>query len=559
MLFGDDGGDEPDWRAVAEDLDERLAAVEADIESADSADDVADAEAALDDIEGDLDDSAVPDDVEEREILVEYLADLRNDLPTAWEFTAREFESRIDDLEADVEAVESEADIDAVEEEVAAVREDLEASAVPSDSDTYDDLSGRLDDVEADLLEPWELTVRDLEAEVDDLSETIAETTAESELDDLEADIDDLEADVEAADIPEEADAREDLASQVDGLRDEVADQRGPYAEDVVEVVSGAESTLTESDWTDEGEAAATPAVDEFLDVAGSQLLETFEPASERPTDLATALASVRDVVEETDLDPDDDAETIETLLSAAETMVGELDAAETWDDLTVREQLEANGFYDVLTPENRKDFPPEWNAVKVYEKQYQDGERGAVEDILLALDKLESDFMEENILDSLRRIAPPEAYDELAAMAEKRDVDAIDILGRIGDERALDVIHEYADGGDVKLRTTTLRAIGAIGSEESTQVVADQLVAEESQVRSTAARTLGLIGDPSAIEPLSDVLEDDDADEVRASAAWALNQIGTERARDVVAGYADDAAYIVQSEAEKATADGAA
>jgi HEAT repeat protein len=67
------------------------------------------------------------------------------------------------------------------------------------------------------------------------------------------------------------------------------------------------------------------------------------------------------------------------------------------------------------------------------------------------------------------------------------------------------------------------------------------------------AARALGLIGDTRAIEPLSDVLSEDEDDSVRASAAWALRQIGTERALDVASEYTDDDAYLVQAEAEKA------
>ena len=37
----------------------------------------------------------------------------------------------------------------------------------------------------------------------------------------------------------------------------------------------------------------------------------------------------------------------------------------------------------------------------------------------------------------------------------------------------------------------------------------------------------------------------------MRASAAWALNRIGTAAAREIVASYDDDRAYLVQAEAE--------
>jgi hypothetical protein len=199
------------------------------------------------------------------------------------------------------------------------------------------------------------------------------------------------------------------------------------------------------------------------------------------------------------------------------------------------------------LNSENRKDFPPEWNAVKLYEKA------GDVEPMLLALEKLGSDFMEENVLDALEHIAPEEAFDAVHQRAEKRDKQCIRILGRIGDDRACDTLEEFLGGGDFKLELVTLHALGSIGNTGSTQAVANRLVADNPDVRSAAARALGLIGDTRAIDPLADVLADDDADEVRASAAWALNRIGTERALEAAAAYADDRSYIVQAEAEKA------
>jgi HEAT repeat protein len=161
---------------------------------------------------------------------------------------------------------------------------------------------------------------------------------------------------------------------------------------------------------------------------------------------------------------------------------------------------------------------------------------------------------MEENVLDTLTRMAPEEAFDQIHQRAQKRNKKPVEILGKIGDERATETLHDFIDGdGDPALQKTTLRALGEIGSEESTQPVADRLAADNYEVRSAAARALGLIGDTRAIDPLADILADDEADEVRASAAWALNQISTERALDVLADYADDRAYIVQAEAEKA------
>jgi HEAT repeat protein len=71
--------------------------------------------------------------------------------------------------------------------------------------------------------------------------------------------------------------------------------------------------------------------------------------------------------------------------------------------------------------------------------------------------------------------------------------------------------------------------------------------------VRPYAARALGLIGDTRAVDPLADALETDESDEVRAAAAWALRQIGTEAALEAAASFSDDRAYLVQHEATQA------
>jgi hypothetical protein len=394
-----------------------------------------------------------------------------------------------------------------------------------------------------------------LDDRLDDAEAALDEAETEADLDDVEADLDDIETKLEAASLPEPDEDDEDtedpaaeLEDRLSDLRDQLADQRGPYAEDVTGEIEAAQSTITDTRWTDDGEPAVAEAVEAFVDTVAAELSTTFSFDDETLDDLSAGLDEVAAAVADEGLDPDEDAETIESLLSAAETLTDDLAAAEEWSDLTVREQLAHEGFYDVLNSENRKDFPPEWNAVKIYEKQDEP------EPILMALEKFDSDFMEENILESLKRMAPEEAFDEIHQRAQKRNKVPVEILGKIGDERATETLHDFIDGdGDPALQKVTLRALGEIGSEESVQPVADRLAADSDEVRSVAARALGLLGDTRAIEPLADVLADDEADEVRASAAWALNQIGTERALDVVAEYTDDSAYLVQSEAQKA------
>ncbi len=396
------------------------------------------------------------------------------------------------------------------------------------------------------------ISTETLDARLADAAEALEAAETEADLDDIEADLDAIAADLEAADLPEPEDDDEDdpaaaVESEIDELRAQLEEARGPYAEDVTDALAAAESTVTEAEWTEDGERDVREAVERAID-AGRDVVDDDVTFDDSDMDsLAESIQTLREAVAAAGLDPDADASTLAELVEVAETLTDDLEAAEIWSDLTIRERLYAQGFYDVLEPENTKDFPPAWNAIKVYAQE------GEAEPILMALEYYESDFMEENILDALERFAPAEAVEPMEARAERRDKHAIQVLGRIGDDRPRETIEDLLGGGDVQLDIVCLRALGAIGSAESTQAVADRLVAESASVRSAAARALGMIGDTRAVDPLSDVLADDEANEVRASAAWALNQIGTERALDIAADYADDRSYIVQSEAENA------
>jgi len=393
-----------------------------------------------------------------------------------------------------------------------------------------------------------EITVESLRERIAALSERLDEAETEADLDEIEDDVEAVEADIEAADLPEPDDEDEDppaeeLESEVSDLTDEIEDERGPYAADVTDAIEEAKGTVADTRWTETGESEVLEAVEGFLATDGIEVEADLADLE----DVGPAVDEAVAAVEAHDLDPDDDAETIADLLAATDDLADGIEAAESWDDLSVKDKLAAQGFYDVL--DHRKDYPPEWHAIKIFEK------RGDADAILTALDLLDSDFMERHCLEALERMGPEAALDPMLQRAQRRDKQAIRILGTIGDDEPVETLAEYVDAdSDRPLQRVTFRALGEIGSEEATQAVADKLVADAEEVRSRAARTLGMIGDTRAIEPLADVLADDEeTDTVRGSAAWALNQIGTERALAAVADYADDAAFLVQTEAEKA------
>jgi len=414
--------------------------------------------------------------------------------------------------------------------------------------------------------ETVELGADTLDARLDDAEESLEAAETESDLDDVESDLDAIESDLEAADLPEPdeddedaEDPRAELEDRLSTLRDDLEEQRGPYAEDVADEIGSVSDDVVAAEWTERGVAGLNEAVAAFAteveSITGVEFdLQADEPEfGEDPYVAGGRLANVRETLEaaaeavtDAGLDPDEDDEAIAGLLAAADDLRSDVEAATSWSDLSVREQLDAHGYYDVL--DHRKDFPPEWGALKVWEK------RDRADMVLLAFEKFESDFMVDHCLAALERMAPEEALDTMVDMAQKRNRDAISILGKIASEEPVEGLQNYTDQeDDPLLQKATLKALGEIGSEDATQSVADQLAADDAGVRSQAARSLGFIGDTRTIEPLAEVLENDSDDRVRASAAWALNQIGTERARDAVAEYAEDRAYVVQTEAEKA------
>ncbi len=399
-----------------------------------------------------------------------------------------------------------------------------------------------------------DVDVETLQERLDDGADALESAETEADLDDVEAILDSVESDLEAADLPEPEEEDEEapadeIESRLSELREDLEAQRGPYAEDVVAAIEDAQSTLESTRWTEQGEEELRAAVGDYLDDAGEALDETFVGGEvANPEALSEELDKVVDAGDGADLDPDEDTETIEALTEATDALTAGVEDAQEWDDLSVRQKLRAEGYYEVMG-QKRKDFPPEWTALKQWEQ------RENVEMILLCLEHMgDSEFMERHCLEALKHVASPEALDEVGQRAARRNTLAVEIVGRIGSEDGIEHVVDFVDAeGNPDLRTTALKSLGEIGSEETTQDVANQLVADNDSVRSRAARSLGLIGDTRAIDPLTDVLADDDSDTVRASAAWALVQIGTERALEAAAEYADDRAYIVEQEAEKA------
>jgi hypothetical protein len=479
-----------------------------------------------------------------------------------------EVEAEGEDVEAEDEDVEAEDEDADAESEVEAEGEDVEAEAEDADAESGDeaedaepeegatedeqeDTEGEQGDTEVEEL----VSVETIEERLSEAEEELEAAETEADLDAVEATLDEVAAAVEAADLPEPDEDDEDaenpraeLESTLEELRGSLEEQRGPYGEDVVAAIDEAKSTIEDTRWTERGEDEIVEAVEAFAADVSETLDDDFAPEGDDREALHAALDSVAEAVAAAEFDADEDEEAIAALLEATDALSAGLEDAQEWDDLMVHEQLAAQGFYDPLG--HYKDFPPEWSALKEWEK------RGNAEMILLALDTFDSGFMEEHCLEALTRMGDPAAFDEMHGRAQKRGKPAIKALGKMGTgaEGAVETLVEYVDAdSDPQLQKVTFKALGEIGSEEATQPLADKLVMENDQVRPHAARALGLLGDTRAVKPLGETLADDDSDKVRAAAAWALRQIGTESALEAAAAYTDDRAFAVQHEAELA------
>ncbi|XVH30934.1 HEAT repeat domain-containing protein [Haloferacaceae archaeon DSL9] len=408
---------------------------------------------------------------------------------------------------------------------------------------------------ESDSETSEEITEETLSERLDAAAASLDEAETEADLDAVESTLDGIEADLEVASLPEaededEDDPRDALESRLSDLRDDLESQRGPYAADVVETVEDARARIEETRWTEQGKGEVVDVVAAFVDSVEEILAETITDTPQTIRETAPVLDDVASSIEAADLDPDDDAETIAALVEAADALEQGLEDAQEWDDLETREQLMAEGFYDVLG--HYKDYPPEWSALKEHEK------RGNTDMILLALDKLGSDFMEEHCLESLRRMgriaATEDAVEAMLQRANKRDKSAITILGKMECVGAVETLIGYVDTDkDPGLQKVTFKALGEIGDPRAVQPLANKLVMDNDNVRPYAARALGLIGDTRAVEPLADALKTDDNANVRSSAAWALRQIGTKRALEAAVDHGSDDAFVVQAEIDKA------
>jgi len=112
----------------------------------------------------------------------------------------------------------------------------------------------------------------------------------------------------------------------------------------------------------------------------------------------------------------------------------------------------------------------------------------------------------------------------------EERSVrlEAAEVLGRIGDARAVEPLIRAIVVEQLEIRVTAITALGKLGDTRAVEPLIKLLEDEEWTVRRNAAEALGKIGDIQAVEPLIQAINDW---AIRENAVRALGKIGDARA----------------------------
>ena len=132
-----------------------------------------------------------------------------------------------------------------------------------------------------------------------------------------------------------------------------------------------------------------------------------------------------------------------------------------------------------------------------------------------------------------------PAAVDALLALAatgsDSLRYISVQILGRIGDPRALPAIRRLVDDRNSHVRRRAILALGEMrDSGTTTELIAVLLDDERSELRAAAAESLGNLGHDGAVPSLIQALQDS-AVAVRKQGVVALHQLGTPAAQAAV------------------------
>lgn len=101
----------------------------------------------------------------------------------------------------------------------------------------------------------------------------------------------------------------------------------------------------------------------------------------------------------------------------------------------------------------------------------------------------------------------------------------AIEALGKIGNEKAVNALIYVLDDEDSDNRRIAAELLGEIGNETSVEYLVIALDDEDLDVRKSVAKALGEIGNQAAVNALINILDDDD---INYTVAQAIGEIDT-------------------------------
>jgi len=153
-------------------------------------------------------------------------------------------------------------------------------------------------------------------------------------------------------------------------------------------------------------------------------------------------------------------------------------------------------------------------------------------------LDALKDDdsWVRYNAVRSIARHRRTDAFDALLQLVETDQashvrIAAIDALGDIGGQRAIEILVPLVVSIDRDVNRAALNALGAIAHTEALAPLIAAARSQDSTRRISAAFALGSRGGPEAVETLQWVAAADTDDEVIQAAINALSKIGTQEA----------------------------
>jgi len=107
--------------------------------------------------------------------------------------------------------------------------------------------------------------------------------------------------------------------------------------------------------------------------------------------------------------------------------------------------------------------------------------------------------------------------------------------LAESGAQEDFEKLGEYAANQEAMTRRMAATALGKSKNKDTYELLIFLLDDENRQVRSAAALSLGKLKDAKAFDQLMEVAEKDDSSDVKGSAIFAIGQLGTEKALDIV------------------------